>query len=443
MKLSARPTRHALTFVLACVAAAAMLLISEASNWRARRSLLELAAIGDARAGIQLLEASLRVAAARGPGPDGSDPPANARVHLQARKEIDRTLGLLAAHYEADPGGAALLLALRMQVEQRLSGLAASVAAEGAAEGADAGRDPLEDVRAAGSALLAHERVKQLAARQAIDGVLQIGRIGIACLSVISLLSLSLFLRQAAALQRQQLASQALERADRDRLEEEVVRRTAELTELNRHLLSAREDERSRLARDLHDELGALLTSAKLDAARLRSRLGAQAPEARERLASLVRTLDSVIALKRQIIEDLRPSALANLGLVAALEILAREFAERSGLEVTTDFAPLVLPAEAELVVFRLLQEATTNIAKHAKARHVSLSLREVSGQTVLSVSDDGVGFDVSQALRSAHGLAGMRFRVHAESGRMAVESQPGVGTTIEVCLPASFAAAH
>ena len=439
MKLSARPTRHALTFVLACVAAAAMLLISEASNWRARRSLLELAAIGDARAGIQLLEASLRVAAARGPGPDGSDPPANARVHLQARKEIDRTLGLLAAHYEADPGGAALLLALRMQVEQRLSSLAPGVAAEGA----DAGRDPLEDVRAAGSALLAHERVKQLAARQAIDGVLQIGRIGIACLSVISLLSLSLFLRQAAALQRQQLASQALERADRDRLEEEVVRRTAELTELNRHLLSAREDERSRLARDLHDELGALLTSAKLDAARLRSRLGAQAPEARERLASLVRTLDSVIALKRQIIEDLRPSALANLGLVAALEILAREFAERSGLEVTTDFAPLVLPAEAELVVFRLLQEATTNIAKHAKARHVSLSLREVGGQTVLSVSDDGVGFDVSQALRSAHGLAGMRFRVHAESGRMAVESQPGVGTTIEVCLPASFAAAH
>ena len=439
MKLSARPTRHALTFVLACGAAAAMLLISEASNWRARRSLLELAAIGDARAGIQLLEASLRVAAARGPGPDGSDPPANARVHLQARKEIDRTLGLLAAHYEADPGGAALLLALRMQVEQRLSSLAPGVAAEGA----DAGRDPLEDVRAAGSALLAHERVKQLAARQAIDGVLQIGRIGIACLSVISLLSLSLFLRQAAALQRQQLASQALERADRDRLEEEVVRRTAELTELNRHLLSAREDERSRLARDLHDELGALLTSAKLDAARLRSRLGAQAPEARERLASLVRTLDSVIALKRQIIEDLRPSALANLGLVAALEILAREFAERSGLEVTTDFAPLVLPAEAELVVFRLLQEATTNIAKHAKARHVSLSLREVGGQTVLSVSDDGVGFDVSQALRSAHGLAGMRFRVHAESGRMAVESQPGVGTTIEVCLPASFAAAH
>jgi signal transduction histidine kinase len=440
MKLPARPTRHALTFVLACLAAAAMLFISEASTWRARRNLLELAAIGDARTGIQLLEASLRVAAAGGPGPNGTHLPADAWSHLQARNEIDRTLRLLAAHYEADPDGAALLQALRMQVDRRLSGVAVAVAADAVA---DAERDPLEDVRAASTALLAHERGKQLVAQQAIDEVLQIGRIGIAGLSVISLLSLSLFLRQAAAIQRQQLALQALERADRDRLEEEVARRTAELTELNRHLLSAREDERARLARDLHDELGALLTSAKLDAARLRSRLGAEAAEARERLASLVRTLDSVIALKRQIIEDLRPSALANLGLVAALEILAREFAERSGLEVTTEFAPLVLPAEAELVVFRLLQEATTNIAKHAKARHVSLALREVDGQTVLRISDDGVGFDVSQALRSAHGLAGMRFRVHAESGRMSVESQPGVGTTIEVWLPPSFAAGH
>jgi signal transduction histidine kinase len=431
MKLPGRPTRHALTFVLACMAAATMLFISEASTWRARGNLLEVAAIGDARTGIQLLEASLRVAAARRPGPDGSHPPADAWSHQQARNEIDRTLGLLATHYEADPEGAALLQTLRMQVERRLAGLAAQ---------ADGARDPLEEVRAASTALLAHERGKQIVAQQAIDGVLQIGRIGIAGLSVISLLSLSLFLRQAAAIQRQQLAMRALERADRDRLEDEVARRTAELTELNRHLLSAREDERSRLARDLHDELGALLTSAKLDAARLRSRLGPEAPEARERLASLVRALDGVIALKRQIIEDLRPSALANLGLVAALEILAREFGERSGLEVTTDFSPLALPAEAELVVFRLMQEATTNIAKHAKARHVSLALHDVKGETMLRVCDDGQGFDAGQTGLSGHGLAGMRFRVHAENGRMRVDSQPGVGTTVEAWLPVSFA---
>ena len=108
--------------------------------------------------------------------------------------------------------------------------------------------------------------------------------------------------------------------------------RTAQLTELTHHLQTAREDERHRLARDLHDELGALLTSAKLDAARIRSRLAGTAPEALERLAHLVATLNSSIALGRRIIEDLRPSTLSNLGLVATLEILAREFAERSGI---------------------------------------------------------------------------------------------------------------
>jgi signal transduction histidine kinase len=439
MKLPAPPTRHALTFVLACLAALTMLFISEASTWRARRNLLEIAAIAQARTGIQLLDASLRAAAASAPARVGPESAAQTWGQAQARGEIDETFVMLDAHYITDPTGAALLATLRMHVEQQLGRLAGVTAPAG---GALADREPQAAVRDASTALLAHERRKQLVAQEAVEGVLQIGRIGIAALSAISLLSLSLYLWQAAGMQRQQRALQTLDRADRDRLEAEVARRTAELTDLNRHLLNAREDERARLARDLHDDLGALLTAAKLDAARLRSRLAAEAPEARERLASLVRTLDSVIALKRRIIEDLRPSALDNLGLVAALEILAREFAERSGLEVTSDFAPMALQPEAELVLFRLLQEATTNIAKHAHARHASLVLREENGQIVLRVSDDGVGFDAREALQSAHGLAGMRFRVHAENGTMSVTSQPGAGTTIDVAFPASFAAA-
>ena len=122
---------------------------------------------------------------------------------------------------------------------------------------------------------------------------------------------------------------------ERDRLEGEVAARTAQLKELAQHLQTMREDERSRLARELHDELGALLTAAKLDVARLKSRLGASAtPDAAERLAHLNETLNGGIALKRRIIEDLRPSSLSNLGLVAALEILLREFAARSEIAV-------------------------------------------------------------------------------------------------------------
>ena len=201
--------------------------------------------------------------------------------------------------------------------------------------------------------------------------------------------------------------------AERDRLELEVAQRTAQLTELTHHLQTAREDERSRLARDLHDELGALLTSAKLDAARIKSRLAGTAPEALERLSHLVETLNSGIAMKRRIIEDLRPSALGNLGLVAALEILAREFAEQSGIAVHHALEPVPLEADAELVVYRLVQEAITNIAKYAKAKQVWVSLSAAGRPRA------GVGARRRRRLRHqrATGL-GARPRGHAFSRR-------------------------
>ncbi len=275
-----------------------------------------------------------------------------------------------------------------------------------------------------------------LRGREEISQVLMASRIGIAVLTAISLLALLLYFRQAAVVQRQQDHLNALTQADHQRLEAEVARRTAELTELTHHLQTAREDERSRLARDLHDELGALLTSAKLDAARIRSRLGTTAPEAQDRLAHLVLTLNDVIALKRRIIEDLRPSSLGNLGLVATLEILAREFAQTCGVPVHCDLQGVPLDAEADLVVYRLVQEGMTNIGKHAKARQVWLDLGREGDEAVVTLRDDGVGFDPQERLGAAHGLMGMRFRVLAEGGRLDLESAPGQGTTVRVRLP-------
>ncbi len=275
-----------------------------------------------------------------------------------------------------------------------------------------------------------------LESREEISQVLMASRIGIAALTAISLLALFFYLRQAAVVQRQQDHLNALTQADHHRLELEVARRTAELTELTHHLQTAREDERSRLARDLHDELGALLTSAKLDAARIRSRLGTTAPEAQDRLAHLVLTLNGVIALKRRIIEDLRPSSLGNLGLVATLEILAREFAQTSGLQVHCELQAVPLDAEADLVVYRLVQEGITNIGKHAKAREVWLGLGQQGDQVVVTLRDDGVGFDPQARPGAAHGLMGMRFRVLAEGGRLDLVSSPGHGTTIRMQLP-------
>jgi signal transduction histidine kinase len=272
--------------------------------------------------------------------------------------------------------------------------------------------------------------------------VLLASRIGVAALSLVSLLALSLYLRQGAALEARQETQKTAAQADHVRLELEVARRTAELTALTKHLLTAREDERTRLARDLHDELGALLTLAKLDAARIRARLGDSAPEAQDRLAHLVVTLNSGIALKRRIIEDLRPSALSHLGLVATLKILAHEFSKSSGVRVHCALEPVPLEADAELVVYRFVQEAITNIGKHAKAQGMWLSLAAQGGQAAVSVRDDGVGFDAEVRRDSAHGLAGMRFRVEAEGGRMELSSATGRGTSIRVLMPSSDAVA-
>lgn len=226
-------------------------------------------------------------------------------------------------------------------------------------------------------------------------------------------------------------------------LEAEVAERTTQLTELTYHLQMAREDERARLARDLHDELGALLTSAKLDAARIRARLAGGAPEALERLAHLTQTLDGVIALKRRITEDLRPSSLDHLGLVVALEILAREFTQASGVPVQLALQPVPLDADAELVAYRVAQEAVTNIGKYASAQQVWITLACGAGDEVeLSVRDDGVGFDARSPQPSRYGLVGMRFRIEAERGRLQVQSAPGQGTTITMTLPARARAA-
>ena len=195
--------------------------------------------------------------------------------------------------------------------------------------------------------------------RESVYQTLLLNRLGVTAMTALSLLALFMYLRQTAALDRQRAEQQDVVQAERDRLEVEVAARTAQLRELALHLQTVREDERSHLARELHDELGALLTAAKLDAARLQ--LAARArrrPRSTERLSHLNEALNSGIALKRRIIEDLRPSSLSNLGLVAALEILARDFSARMELPVECDLHPVSLGPSADLTVYRLVQEA-------------------------------------------------------------------------------------
>jgi signal transduction histidine kinase len=172
-----------------------------------------------------------------------------------------------------------------------------------------------------------------------------------------------------------------------------------------------------------------LLTAAKLDVARLKSRMGSPAPEVSQRLQHLTDTLNSGIALKRRIIEDLRPSSLFNLGLTASLEILSREFSEQSGVQAALDLQPVELEESSQLTVYRLVQESLTNVLKYAEASRVEIGVVNEASQVVVSVTDDGKGFDPAQAKPSTHGLAGMRHRVEAAGGTLTVSSQPGKGT--------------
>ncbi len=300
----------------------------------------------------------------------------------------------------------------------------------------DVGMENMQAIRKHAQALIDRSAVVVKQGQAQVLRSLMLSRIGIATVTAIGLLAFVMYLRQATALQEFSLREQLLLERERDRLEGLVRERTATLSELASHLQQVREDERGHLARELHDELGALLTAAKLDVARLKSKIDTQVPEIAERLRHLTETLNSGIALKRRIIEDLRPSSLSNLGLTAAIEILAREYGERAGIEVETSLEPVQLPEPTQLTVYRLVQESLTNIGKYAKAQKVLVSVHSHPKHVAVQVRDDGQGFDPASVSPSSHGLAGMRHRVEAAGGRLTITSRPGNGALVSAILP-------
>ena len=438
--------RNRVVLPLAAAAALTMLLISESSHQNSVRTLDGLGEMAVARLNIQQLERNLIDAESGQRGYLLTHRKEYLEPYRNALASIAGTFKVLDAHYVNEPEPKELLASIHRAAEGKLSELATTIAMDDKGRAGAAaemilsgiGNESMDTFRMLTARLLLLESQKTVAGRKDVYLLLTLNRIGVAAMTVISLLALFLFLRKRHALERHLIENQRLVQAERDLLEAEVLERTLLLTQLANHLQTAREDERSHLARNLHDELGALLTSAKLDAARMKSRLAGTAPEASKILAHLVDTLNSSIALGRRIIEDLRPSALSNLGLVATLEIMAHEFAEQTGVKVHCTLEAVTLAPSAELMVYRLVQEATTNIAKYAQASQVWISLAPRDAWVEVSVRDDGVGFDTHAKRISAHGLLGMRFRVESEGGTLTLVSAPGKGTHIRAVLPQS-----
>lgn len=295
----------------------------------------------------------------------------------------------------------------------------------------DAGKQYMEAFRShrqlvsqAADALIARKQVE-------FNRLLSATRLSFMACVLAALLAFVLYLGQTYRIDKLTRSAQRATEEERARLERQVRERTARLTDLASYLQTAVEDERARLARELHDELGALLTAAKLDVARLRMRLPADAGKLADDLAHLSGVLNEGIALKRTIIENLRPSALTNLGLVPALENLTREWSHASRIEVHTALEPVELDESRALAVYRLVQEALTNIQKYARPSRVAVRLDTHDGIVEVSVVDDGVGFDPSNLPLATHGLTGMQHRLDACGGRLVIDSAPGRGTRI------------
>jgi signal transduction histidine kinase len=300
----------------------------------------------------------------------------------------------------------------------------------------DVGKQHMDAIREQTGLMMSRASASTQESRRQVERTVLLARIGVTAMALAGVLAFYFYLRQTRALNLAGAREQEVLQGERDRLERQVRERTASLARLATHLQQVREQERGHLARELHDELGALLTAAKLDVARLKSRLGAPPPEVGQRLQHLTDTLNSGIALKRRIIEDLRPSSLFNLGLTASLEILSREFSEQSGVLAVLDLEPVALEESSQLTVYRLVQESLTNALKYAEAARVEITVRAEASEVVVSVGDDGRGFDPADAKPSTHGLAGMRHRVEAAGGTLTVTSRPGAGTRVVARLP-------
>lgn len=226
---------------------------------------------------------------------------------------------------------------------------------------------------------------------------------------------------------------------DEKKAQEELERSRQELRNLSIHLQSVREEECTRVARTIHDELGQSLTALQMDLSWLTHRLPADGKEIRDKIHSMSGLVDATIDSVHNISTELRPSLLDDLGLPAAIEWQAAEFQKRSGIRCQTSIACLNVPMDKDLAtaIFRIFQETLTNIARHAKATHCKVKLTANKRELGLDVTDNGVGISAWQVdAPSSFGMIGMRERAHLWGGAVHVRNVKPSGTAVKVLIP-------
>ena len=241
----------------------------------------------------------------------------------------------------------------------------------------------------------------------------------------------------------QQLLTGAAERcllaSEKLRLAEDLAEREERIRELASNMFEVEERERHRISRELHDEAGQLMLYLRLQLDLIEQAMPPELRELRGKVGEARDVMGQTVLELRRIISDLSPAVLEQLGLGAAVRQLANRLRHLNGIQVRLRIPRLGrLPQRTELIVYRLVQECCSNIARHSEASRINISLSLAERMLRLRVEDDGVGFQVEQALekRGSFGMAGMKERVALAGGEFRLQSRPGHGTRISIALP-------
>lgn len=233
--------------------------------------------------------------------------------------------------------------------------------------------------------------------------------------------------------------------AERIKAERELIRYTDEIKRLTVHLEKVREDERTRIAREVHDELGQQLTGLKMDASWLSKKISKEEKALHGKLSGMISLMDDTVKTIRRISTDLRPGILDDLGLVAALEWQCDEFSKSSEVKcsITSEVHDINFERNLATTIFRIFQESLTNVARHANASRIEASLTQTDNEIILIIADNGGGFDVAQAkVKGTLGLIGMRERAFMAGAQLQIVSEKGLGTRVILKIPVALVVA-
>ncbi len=302
------------------------------------------------------------------------------------------------------------------------------------------GRDVMDIIRAEVDTMLEEEERLMLQRNESAQSAYRVSIATILIFLASGLLLLLLSMRVLRHSRRVQQASDLARHQHATQLEEKILLRTAQVRQLAGHLEAVREAEKRAIARELHDDIGSSMTALSM-VLEGHFRRNADIPDVAKSADKVRALLKEVTHSTRRIQAGLRPNTLDSLGLVEAVRELVAEFSQRTQVVSTVELPDddTAISAALQVPLFRMLQEALNNVAKHAAAGHVAVTLAHDAQEVVLTVKDDGVGITPERAGNTeTHGLLGMRERAAYLDGSAVIESQVGQGTTVTVRLPLS-----